>query len=87
MVYLGIKELRVYPQLSLNVSDINHIISLRSIIVSVDGGRASLPIPRQKGITNNITEFLPLDYKYAQIIDTQGTLDNYMWRAKLTLAI
>ncbi|CAN7644900.1 hypothetical protein [Pseudomonas sp. LjRoot263] len=66
---------------------VSHIISLRSIIVNVDGARASLPIPRQKGVAGNITEVLPLDYKFAQIFDTQGTLDEYMWRSKLTLAI
>ncbi|WP_143492128.1 hypothetical protein [Pseudomonas sp. B28(2017)] len=66
---------------------VSHIISLRSIIVNVDGARASLPIPRQKGVSGSITEVLPLDYKYAKIFDTQGTLDEYMWRSKLTLAI
>lgn len=65
----------------------SHIISMRSIVVTVDGARASLPIPRQKDAAGKITEVLPLDYKYAQIFDSQGTLDEYMWRSKLTLAI
>lgn len=66
---------------------VSHIISMRRILVNVDGGRATLPIPRQKGITGQITEVLPLDYKYAQIFDTSGTLDEYMWYSKLTLAV
>lgn len=66
---------------------VSHIISMRSILVSVDGARAILPIPRQKGVSGKITEVLPLDYKYAQIFDSLGTLDEYMWRSKLTLAL
>lgn len=65
---------------------VSHIISMRSILVSVDGARATLPIPRQKGVSGQITEVLPLDYKYAQIFDSLGTLDEYMWQSKLTLA-
>ncbi|EOI7480601.1 hypothetical protein WFP10_20055 [Yersinia enterocolitica] len=66
---------------------VSHIISMRSILVSVDGARATLPIPRQKGVSGQVTEVLPLDYKYAQIFDSLGTLDEYMWRSKLTLAL
>jgi hypothetical protein len=66
---------------------VSHIISMRSILVSVDGARATLPIPRQKGVTGEFTEVLPLDYKYAQIFDLSGTLAEYMWSSKLTLAL
>jgi hypothetical protein len=58
----------------------------RNILVSVDGGRAMLPIPRQKGIDEKLTEVLPSDYRVAQIFDTLGTLDEYMARSRLTLA-
>lgn len=58
----------------------------RNILVAVDGGRAMLPIPRQKGIDGKLTEVLPFDYRVAQIFDTQGGLDQYMARSKLTLA-
>ena len=65
----------------------SHITSMRNILVAVDGARAMLPIPRQKGITGQISEVLPLDYKYAQIFDNLGALDDYMWRSRLTLAL
>jgi hypothetical protein len=58
----------------------------RTILVSVDGGRAQLPIPRQKGIDGKYTEVLPFDYRLAQIFDTLGTLDEYMTRSRLSLA-
>ncbi len=58
----------------------------RNILVSVDGGRAMLPIPRQKGIDGKLTEVFPFDYRVAQIFDTLGTLDQYMMRSGLTLA-
>ena len=58
----------------------------RNILVSVDGGRAMLPIPRQKGIDGKLTEVLPFDYRIAQIFDSMGTLDQYMMRSRLTLA-
>jgi hypothetical protein len=63
------------------------IPSMRSILVSVDGGRAMLPIPRQAGISSALTEVMDQDYKVAQIFDANsGQLDNYLWRARLTVA-
>ncbi len=58
----------------------------RNILVSVDGGRAMLPLPRQRGIDGQITEVLPFDYRVAQIFDALGTLDQYMVRSGLSLA-
>ena len=58
----------------------------RNILVSVDGGRAILPLPRQRGIEGKITEVLPLDYRIAQIFDSLGSLDEYMVRSRLSLA-
>lgn len=58
----------------------------RNILVSVDGARAMLPIPRQFGADGKITEVLPYDYRLAQIFDNIGTLDSYMVRSGLTLA-
>jgi hypothetical protein len=58
----------------------------RTILVSVDGGRAQLPIPRQKGMGGKYSEVLPFDYRVAQIFDTLGTLDEYMTRSRLSLA-
>lgn len=46
-----------------------------------------LPIPRQVGITGEVTEVVDQDYKLAQIFDANnGQLDNYLWRARLTVA-
>lgn len=58
----------------------------RNILVSIDGGRAMLPIPRQKGIDGKLTEILPYDYRIAQIFDSIGTLDEYIIRSGLTIA-
>lgn len=58
----------------------------RNILVSVDGGRAMLPLPRQRGIDGKITEVLPFDYRIAQIFDSLGSLDEYMARSRLSLA-
>jgi len=58
----------------------------RNILVSVDGGRAKLPLPRQRGADERLTEVLPFDYRIAQIFDSLGTLDEYMARSGLTLA-
>lgn len=59
---------------------------MRSILVSVDGARAMLPIPRQAGEDGKVSEVLPFDYRLAQIFDTLATLDEYMQRARLTVA-
>lgn len=58
----------------------------RNILVSVDGGRALLPLPRQRGIDGRINEVLPFDYRIAQVFDSLGSLDEYMLRSRLTLA-
>lgn len=58
----------------------------RNILVSVDGGRAMLPLPRQRGIDGKITEVLPFDHRIAQIFDSLGSLDEYMARSRLSLA-
>lgn len=58
----------------------------RNILVSVDGGRAMLPLPRQRGIDGKLTEVLPFDYRIAQIFDSSGRLDEYMSRSRLSLA-
>ncbi len=58
----------------------------RSILVSVDGGRALLPVPMQKGIDEKLSEVLPFNYRIAQIFDSMKSLDQYMFRSKLTIA-
>lgn len=58
----------------------------RNILVSVDGGRARLPLPRQRGVDGKLTEVLPFDYRIAQIFDSSGSLDEYMSRSRLSLA-
>ena len=51
------------------------------ILVSVDGARASLPVPKHP----QDLVVSPLYYKVAQIHDTLGTLDEYMIRSGLRL--
>jgi hypothetical protein len=51
-------------------------------LVSVDGGRASLPLPKT---ANNFT-FNDLDYKVAQIHDSFDTLTDYIGRTNRYLA-
>ncbi len=58
----------------------------RTILVSVDGGRALLPIPRQRDSEGKICEVLPLDYAIARIFDHMGTLDGYLQRSGLSLS-
>lgn len=58
----------------------------RNLLVSVDGARAMLPIPRQGGASGKVTEVLPFDHRLAQIFDTLGSLDSYMVRSGLTVA-
>ncbi len=48
------------------------------LLVSVDGHRASLPLPKIN--TNKVSIE---DYQFAQIVDQLGTLDEYMKRAGL----
>jgi hypothetical protein len=52
----------------------------RIILVSVDGGRASLPTPDFK--TGKVKLY---NYRVAQIHDTINTLDDYMKRSKLSV--
>lgn len=58
----------------------------RTILVSVDGARALLPVPRQRDSAGNISEILMYDYRIAQIFDTLGTLDEYIRRSNLSVA-
>ncbi len=48
------------------------------MLVSVDGFRASLPLPKVG--TNNVKKE---DYEFAKIVDQLNTLDEYMQRANL----
>ena len=52
----------------------------RFILVSVDDGRAKLPMPDP-----GTREADPLNYKVAQIFDEHNTLDEYMGRAGLAV--
>ena len=52
----------------------------RFILVSVDGARASIPVPDWK--TKKIKR---LDYVVGKIYDTMGTLDEYIKRSKLSV--
>lgn len=66
-----------FVQLYFASSHINNFI-----LVSVDGGRALLPLP--KSFTN--LEVFPLDYKIAQIHDKLGSLNEYMSRSNLKIS-
>jgi len=50
----------------------------RKILVSVDGFRATLPMPAIN--TNKITS---AEYKFAKIVDHHGSLDDYIDRSQL----
>ena len=50
----------------------------RLILVSVDGHRATLPLPNLQTMKVN-----PFDYKIAQIFDDAKTLDEYMLRSRI----
>lgn len=52
----------------------------RIILVSVDGGRSNLPIPRA-----NTSLVDPFDYKIAEIFDITNSLQQYMQRSGLSL--
>ena len=54
----------------------------RFILVAVDGGRASLPMPK----AHNDLSFDQLDYKVAQIYDSATNLDEYIERSKSALS-
>ena len=51
-------------------------------LIYVDGGRASLPMPKSR---EDLTVD-PLDYKVAQIHDGLNTLDDYMGRSNLEIS-
>ena len=53
----------------------------RNILVSVDGGRASIPPPRAGTSVISRT-----DYHFAMVHDTLGTLDEYIGRSGLEVA-
>ena len=55
------------------------------ILVSVDEGRAMLPIPKIGPKDTRPNQVLPLDYKVAQIHDTLGMLEEYMTRSRLSV--
>lgn len=52
----------------------------RIVLVDVDGGRATLPVPNS--ITNTINSY---HYQVASIFDYFGTLDEYILRSKLNV--
>ena len=54
----------------------------RFILVAVDGSRADIPLPDVK--TGEISR---LNYQVGKILDTQGTLDEYIRRSGLTVAV
>ena len=56
----------------------DHALIDRFILVSVDGGKAELPMPETGSL---VVE--PLNYKVAQIFDQHNTLDQYMGKAGL----
>lgn len=58
----------------------------RTILVSVDGGRVMLPIPRKTDARGNYVVVEPFDYKMAEIFDTSDLLYQYFQRSGLKLA-
>jgi|SRR6266568_6658347 len=57
----------------------------RYILVSVDGGRVMLPIPKKGAKNVRPNQVLPFEYKVAQIHDTLRALDEYMKRSGLSI--
>jgi len=53
---------------------------MRKMLVSVDGHRATLPLPY---LNSNIVK--KEDYQFAKIVDTLNSLDEYMKRANLKI--
>lgn len=58
----------------------------RYVLVSVDGARALLPIPKRGPPGQRPNQVLPIEYKAAEIQDTLNTLEQYMRGAGLTVA-
>ena len=59
----------------------------RTILVSVDGGRAMLPIPREQDVIGKNIVVKPFDYKMAEIFDSLDTLYQYFQRSGLKLGV
>lgn len=57
----------------------------KEILVSVDGGRAMLPIPKVFGSDGKERIVEHFNYKLAQIFDTLGNLDQYLFNSGLTI--
>ena len=57
----------------------------RFILVSVDGGRAMLPVPRANNNKQHPLQITELDYKVAQIHDSLKTLSQYFGWSGLLL--
>lgn len=64
---------RVYYRVMYNSSLIE-----RKLLVSVDGGRATLPLPDRKSL-----EVFLADVNFARIVDVADATDEYIERAKL----
>ena len=58
----------------------------RFILVSVDGARAMVPVPKVGKDGYRPDTVLPLDYKVAQIHDSLETLDEYLERSHLKVS-
>ena len=57
----------------------------RTVLVSVDGGRAKLPIPTEADENGNYLVVKPFDYKIAEIFDSLGSLYQYFQHSGLKL--
>lgn len=55
----------------------------RTILVSVDEGRALLPLPRKQNTSGKLRVVEPYDYRIAELFDTQETLYRYFSQAGL----
>ena len=55
----------------------------RTILVSVDEGRALLPLPRKVNASGKLRVVEPYDYRIAELLDTQETLYRYFSQAGL----
>ena len=49
----------------------------RTILVAVDGGRALLPLPRERNESGQLVVVKPYDYRIAELFDSQETLYRY----------
>lgn len=61
-------------------------VIMRTILVSVDGARAMLPIPREADENNKLIVVTPIDFKIAEIFDADlRSLSHYFAMSKLKL--